>query len=287
MRVLLRFLIGLLFLILFIATLLLSAVKFKLLREEFWDVLLQKSSIYQEVVVQVQAQVASMRKQLNSELVKLPRAQRKQAEERLSFLAAMEKSSSSLTVDDVQRLIETNVRRLLTFLNTDQKELLLYLPLADYGINPKTFGPPFSLMSENTDIKVVAVLFGANPEATAKSAVAIQQGAHQLVQAWAVGMIVLVLLLAAFFALGKNLASKVHKTALLLLVSGLVTFTISSMLPPVISSAMANAANLPSFVAALIPAAVNALFAGGTTLGGILAVVGVVGAVLPLPSGKK
>ena len=286
MRGLVKSFFGIVFLMLFLLSLALSAVELKLLREDYWTKSLAKSGIYQELTGKLHQAVAATFKDFNSQagqqLSKLPPDKRREFEKNTAFITSLEKAGRNITADKIQNFAETNISRLLSFLNGQTTTLFVYVPLTELGVDSKSLQPPFSQLTAETDAKVFLGAFLKNPD----QAIAALHEAQRIVgiakTVWLGLLAATLLVLVGFWFLGQDMVGRLKGVSWLLLICGGVSAAMALGVRGLVTNLLANAANVPPYAVRLIPDLVNEFFSVGLIVGGVVAGAGLLGVLLLL-----
>lgn len=208
---------GVIFFFVFFVFLLTGALKFRLLSPTFWKTALDKGGVYQVMQDKVgdfrDQMEASVRKQAGGQAV--PKG--------VTDLLAI---PEQLTADRFRELVETNLDRLLGYLNDKDKELVLFLPVKEWKLPVAALGQPAlaQLTGQTTPEQVMAAAGLGQEQATAimKGLGQIKTIIGYLTVVWLGLLLVAVLMLVGHYFLGVGLADRISGTAWLLMISGFV-----------------------------------------------------------------
>lgn len=226
LRNLFRWLVGDLFLTLFLLFFLLMILRYRLLTANFWIGSLQNTGIYGQISLE---------------------AKKVAGDNPLGL-----QMTAGLTADFFKDLVETNLTRLESFLTGKETNLYLYAPVGKSGLPKQLFQkPPLSLLSEKTDLIVFLNTMSGNPEAGGqlwKTILLIKQIISYLPLAWLIGLLLSGLLFGLHFWLGKTLKDRLWGSGVLLAVSGVTIIAISKPIPGLISELLPSIKMIPPFL---------------------------------------
>ncbi len=289
----LRAALGVIFFFTFLLLLLTGAVKFRILSASFWKTALDGGGVYQ----QLQSQVGKFGEGAESDL-------RKQAAEAGASAKAVQTFMTSgpfaplfsldelLTESRFRELIETNIDRLLGYLNGKDKELILFLPVKEWNLPVAAFGQPaMARFTAQTPVEDVFQILGMKPD-QAKSSIdglgQVKTVLGYLIVVWIVLLLLVVGVGVGHYFLGGGLGDRVGGTAWLLMISGFVAKLIGMGADNVFGFVAANSKPpMDPTIAALGRSLVGQFFSFGATFGLIVGVIGLAGIVGGIYLGKK
>jgi len=250
----LRWIIGNLFFALFILFLLLTIVRFRLLKADFWIETLKNTEIYNQISLESKKSVGD--NPLAAQMVR------------------------GLTPDFFQDIVETNLTRLEGFVVGKDTNLFLYAPVNKSGLPKQIFQkPPLSQLSEKTNLIVFLNTMSGNPEAGNqlwKTALLIKQIISYLPMAWLAILSLSGLLLALHFLLGKTLKEKLRGSGVLLVVSGIVLISVVKSVPELVSGVLPSFNFIPPFLFPVIKTLLERAMEMGQKLGFWVTGIGVI-----------
>lgn len=213
LRIISRWLVGDVFLTLFLLFFLLTILRYRLLTANFWISSLENTGIYGQISLE---------------------AKKVAGDNPLGL-----QMTAGLTADFFKDLVETNFTRLEGFLVGKETNLYLYAPVGKSGLPKQLFQkPPLSLLSEKTDLIVLLNTLSGNPDSGNqlwKTVLLIKQIISYLPLAWFIALLLSGLLLVLHFWLGKTLKDRLWGSGVLLVISGITAIIIgklSSLLAP-------------------------------------------------------
>lgn len=222
MKRILRAAVGTLFFASLMLFLFVTALKFRVLNSDFWITALNKSGVYQ----QVSGELVKFREKMGVDVSKA-RRQGAPIPKEVDDLLAIDKTLSEARIKE---LLETNVKRIIAFVNKETEELTLFLPVKEWSLPVKAFGfVPFAEMTANTSLREVmnaitkVGLSKQTPEEVEKSVVDIKKLRNDLTAinlVWLGLLVVSLLLLAGHYFLGEGQVDRIGGTAWTVMLSG-------------------------------------------------------------------
>lgn len=276
---------GVIFFFVFLSFLLVGALKFRVLSPSFWKTALDKGVVYQQLQNQVEESLSqsreSVRKQGGS--AGMPKEMM-----RLLYL------DKELTADRFRELIETNLDRLLGYVNGKDKTLVLYLPVKEWDLPVASLGQPaLAKLTGQTPVEEALPLVGMKPEQIKATIEGLGQVKSVLgyLTVVSIGLLLLVVGLGAgHYFLGEGRADRIGGTAWLLLISGLVAKLIGVGAGNIFEMIASNSKPpMAPWMADLGRSLVSQFFNLGATLGLVTGIVGlgvVVAATFLFKQGK-
>ena len=251
-----RLIIGNLFFALFILFLLLTIVRFRLLKADFWIGTFRNTEIYNQISLESKKSAGD-----NSLATQMVRG---------------------LTPDFFQDVVETNLTRLEGFLVGKDTGLFLYAPVDKSGLPKQLFQkPPLSLLSEKTDLIVFLNKMSGNSESGDqlwKTVLLIKQIISYLPMAWLAVLSLSGLLLVLHFWLGKTFKGKLWGSGVLLAVSGGVLILAVKSVPELVSGVLPSFNFIPPFLFPVIKTLLERAMEMGQKLGFWVTGIGVIAA---------
>ena len=289
LRKLFRFFLSTLFIFIFLLFLGLTAVRFRLLNENYWNSALEQADIYAVLEGKFQDTISQMLTEMNSqELIQVRQAydsgqlteeERKEAGKLFTMIDAIESLEDTLGAKEIQNLIEQNISRIVGFLNGKTDKLALYVPLSELGLPPALLAnPPLSLMSSDTDVEIlISGLSSPDEAAKAVEQLAKIQGIVKLLPVVLIGLFVLsTLLLVGHHFLGIGKLKQIRGTGGLLFISGLSAVGIGIGAVQAFIFAMNNAEQeISPMLLSVLVNIVEGFFSLGRNVGILVTVVGV------------
>ncbi|MBI2326594.1 hypothetical protein HYU91_04390 [Candidatus Collierbacteria bacterium] len=271
---------GVVFFFVFLSFLLVGALKFRVLSPSFWKTALDKGGVYQQLQNQITESLSQSR-----ESVRQQGGPTGMSKEMLRLLYI----DKELTADRFRELIETNLDRLLGYVNGKSKELVLYLPVKEWDLPVVAFGQPaLAKLNAQTPVEDAFQIVGMKPEQTKP----IIEGLGQvktilgyLTLVWITLLLLTVGIGAGHYFLGVGLTDRIGGTAWLLLISGFVAKLIGVGAGSIFEMITANSKPpMALWMAELGRSLVGQFFNLGATLGLVtgIAGLGVVVAVIYL-----
>lgn len=266
----LRAALGVVFFFVFFSFLLVGAVKFRLLSPTFWKTALDKGGVYEQLQGQVEGVLSESR-----ESVRKQGGPAGMSEEMLRLLYL----DKELTADRFKELIETNVDRLFGYVNGKDKELVLYLPVAEWNLPVAVLGlPALAKLTAQTSVEEAVATFGLKPEQSKPILEGLGQVKTLLGYTTVVFVILLLLVVgigAGHYFLGAGLADRIGGTAWLLMISGFVAKLIGVGAGNIFEMIAANSKPpLEPWIAELGRSLVGQFFNLGATIGLVTGIVG-------------
>lgn len=256
-RIVFRWLVGDLFLTLFLLFFLLTILRYRLLTANFWIGSLENTGVYGQISLE---------------------AKKIAGDNPLGL-----QMTAGLTPDFFRDIVETNLPRLEGFLFGKETNLYLYAPVDKSGLPKQLFQkPPLSLLSEKTDLIVFLNTMSGNPEAGGqlwKSILLIKQIISYLPLAWLIGLLLSGLLLGLHFWLGKTFKDRLWGSGVLLAVSGVIIIIISKQVPGLVSELLPSMKMIPPFLFPVIKTVLENAMELGWKIGFWTAGIGSVTAV--------
>ncbi len=208
---------GVIFFFVFFVFLLITALKFRLLAPEFWKTALDKGGVY----VVLQDKMGELRGRAEASIKKEAggRAIPKGLIELLSI-------PEQLGEERLRELIETNLDRLLGYLKGREKDLVLFLPVAEWNLPVAALGQPALLrLTGQTPSEQAMAVMGMKQEQVAetmKGLGLVKTIVGYLPIVW-LGLLIMVLLtLAGHYFLGAGQIDRISGTAWLVMISGFI-----------------------------------------------------------------
>jgi hypothetical protein len=257
-RIIFRWLTGDLFFILFLLFSLLTIVRFRLLKADFWIGTFKDTQIYDQISLESKKAVGD--NPLAAQMVR------------------------GLTPDFFQDIVETNLTRLEGFFVGKDTSLFLYAPVNKSGLPKQMFQkPPLSQLSEKTDLAVFLNTISGSPEAgdeSWKTVVLIRQIISYLPLVWLVALLLSGLLLGLHFWLGKTLKNRLWGSGILLFISGVTIAITAKSVPALVSEILPSIKMIPLFLLPVIKTALEKAMEPDQKIGFWVAGVGAVAAVV-------
>ncbi len=205
MKYILRTAVGVVFAFFFLIFLFVNAVRFDLLSTKFWTSGFEKSGFYQGITAEVNKLQAQIDQKTGRGRVKLAEA---------------------INESRLRQVVETNVERLVDYLNGKTEELALSLPINEWGL-PKEIVAGFPKVSWSTQMEVGDVLTEMGYPAEQRQNILkvlsqVRSVSSGMTWIWLGLLLVTLLLLAVHYALGENKRDKIAGSGILLLGSGLL-----------------------------------------------------------------
>ncbi|OGC50849.1 hypothetical protein A2716_02335 [candidate division WWE3 bacterium RIFCSPHIGHO2_01_FULL_40_23] len=280
---------GIVFLFVFLLFLLVGAFKFRVLSSKLWKTSLEKGGVYQ----QLQDQITKMRTGLEDAIRKesggkdLPP---EVAKELAPFLSL----DKVLSADRFKELAETNIDRLFDYLNGKDKDLILYLPVAEWELPVQTFGQPaLAKLTAQTPAKDALPLLGIKPEQTKLTMDGLEQArtiVGYLTPAWVILLLLMVVMGLGHYFLGVGPAGRISGTAWLIMISGFTAALIGFSAGGIFEFMAANSQPpMPSWGIELGKSLVEQFFNFGAMVGlgaGIAGLVTIVAVMYFIKQGK-
>lgn len=268
---------GVIFFFVFLSFLLVGALKFRVLSPSFWKTALDKGGVYQQLQNQLEGSLAQSR-----ESVKQQGGPAGMSKEMLRLLYI----DKELTAERFRELIETNLDRLLGYINEKDKTLVLYLPVKEWDLPVGVLGQPaLAGLTGQTPIEEVLPLVGMKADQIKVTVEGLGQIKSVLgyLTVVLVGLLLLVLGIGVgHYFLGVGLVDRIGGTAWLLLISGLVAKLIGVGAGNIFELIATNSKPpMASWVADLGRSLVGQFFNLGATIGLVIGVLGL-GAVVTL-----
>lgn len=272
----LRTALGIIFLYVFLSFLLMGALKFRVLSPEFFKTALAKGDIYKQLHNQVTKLRIDLEKSLRKETG--GRALPPQVIRELAPLLSIDKT---LNEERFKDLIETNIDRLFSYLNSKNEKLILYLPVTEWKLPISAFGQPeLSKLTAQTPVEKALPAFGLKPEQVTSTIEVLSQVktfVGFVPTAWFILFALVLGIGIAHFFLGTGLADKIKGTAGLALTSGLTAALMGFGTGEALELVGANSnPPMPSWGLELGKALINGIFGYGATIGVIMATFGAV-----------
>lgn len=266
---------GVIFFFVFINFLLVSALKFRLLSPTFWKSSLDKGSVY----IVMQDKMGEFRVQMEESLKKEAKGRPVPKEIRNLLL-----TTEALTAERFKELVETNLDRILGYLNSKDQNLVLFLPVKEWKLPVASLGQSALSLTGQSSPEQVMKAMGYKPEESK----AILQGLEQskiifgyLPVVWLSLMLLTVLLLVGHFFLGVGLADRVSGTVWLMMISGFLAKIIGIGAKSFFEFFAANAnPPLPVWGVDLGRGLIEQFFNLGATVGLVVGAFGLTGVVM-------
>jgi hypothetical protein len=212
-----RYIVAILFQFSFAALLLLITIRFQILNPDFLISSLRSAGAYEQSVTLFKEYLGNtVKEELKAAgLDELPIEQRQLLENEIMEL------TSAIEADEVQDLVETNIYRFYSYMNSEAGDIVLYFPIQTWGLPELiTSQEPYSQLTENTTLDSVMGIESANDARTQLSQT---KEYIKLVRSfWFIPLILSVLLLIFNYLLSTS-PGKVKSSAWLLIVSGIYT----------------------------------------------------------------
>ena len=261
---------GVIFFFVFLSFLLVSALKFRVLSPNFWKTALDKGGVYQQLQNQIAGSLSQSR-----ESVRQQGGPTGMSKEMLRLLYI----DKELTADRFRELVETNLDRLLGYVNGKSKGLVLYLPVKEWDLPVATLGQPaLAKLTGQTPVEEVLPLLGMKPEQIKVTVEGLGQirsvlGYLTLVS---VGLLLLMVVIGVgHYFLGVGLTDRIGGTAWLLLISGFVAKLIGVGAGSIFEMIAANSKPpMAQWMAELGRSLVGQFFNLGATLGLVTGIAG-------------
>ncbi len=256
MKYILRTALGVVFTFFFLAFLLVSALRFELLSTKFWTKGVERSGMYQDLVLQVEKMQAGIDKQGGGLNIK-----------------------GIITEARLREVVEVNVERLVDFLNGKSKTLALSLPLNEWNVPREVLGglPKIPWGREIEISKALASLgFPAEQsQSLLKSIDQVQQVLSWLVWVWLGLLAVALVFLFVHYVLGDGKVDKVKGSGILLLGSGLIAALIGWGGGQIGSLVAQNSKDWPAWAKMIVSGLAAEFFSLGKMAGLVTAVIGI------------
>lgn len=248
---------GVIFFFVFLSFLLVGALKFRVLSPSFWKTALDKGVVYQQLQNQVEESLSQSRESVRQQ----------------GGAAGM------LTAERFRELIETNLDRLLDYINEKDKALVLYLPVKEWDLPVASLGQPaLASLTGQTPIEEVLPLVGMKADQIKVTVEGLGQIKSVLgyLTVVLVGLLLLVLGIGVgHYFLGVGLVDRIGGTAWLLLISGLVAKLIGVGAGNIFELIATNSKPpMASWMAELGRSLVSQFFNLGATLGLVTGIAG-------------
>ncbi len=274
---------GVVFFFVFLSFLLVGALKFRVLSPSFWKTALDKGGVYQQLQNQITESLSQSR-----ESVRQQGGPTGMSKEMLRLLYI----DKELTADRFRELIETNLDRLLGYVNGKSKELVLYLPVKEWDLPVATLGQPaLAKLTGQTPVEEVLPLLGMKPEQIKVTVEGLGQIRSVLgyLPIVLVGLLLLTLGIGAgHYFLGVGLTDRISGTAWLLLISGFVAKLIGVGAGSIFEMIAANSKPpMALWMAELGRSLVGQFFNLGATLGLVTGIIGLSVVVVATYLSKK
>ena len=247
-----------------------NALKFRVLSPTFWKTALDKGGVYQQLQNQIAVSLSQSRESVRKQggAAGMPKEML-----RLLYL------DKELTADRFRELIETNLDRLLGYVNGKSKELVLYLPVKEWDLPVAALGQPaLSKLTAQTPVEDVLPLLGMKPEQIKATIEGLGQVRSVLgyLTLISVGLLLLTLGIGAgHYFLGVGLVDRISGTAWLLLISGFVAKLIGVGAGNIFEMIAANSKPpMALWMAELGRSLVGQFFNLGATLGLVAGIAG-------------
>lgn len=251
-----RIAVGVLFTFFFLAFLLVSALRFNFLSAKFWTGSAEKSGIYQELgsgVAQIQKEID---KKAGPGKVQL---------------------KGVITEARLQEVVETNVGRLVEFLNGKTKSLLLFLPINEWNL-PQEVVTSLPKLPWSKEMALGETLIGLGFPAQQSGVILkglgqTQQALSYLIWVWLGLLVVVIALFVGHFLLGVG-KEKLKGSGVLLVMSGLLAAVIGWVGGKMGGLLVQGSAEWPVWAKTLVSGLFVEFFALGRTVGLVLVVAG-------------
>jgi len=217
MRSFLRFLISIFVVLGFFIFLLLTTIRFQILDTDFFTNNLDQEGVYKHSSRALRLTFKNLLREVYIKeegvvLEELTVGERSQIEKDIN------KISNVITEATLKDFLESNILKVLSFVNGEEEQLLLYLPIKKWGF-PDEFvnEEPMSFFSENTQIESILVSYGYDTGMLED----IKYYRSRVEPAWIVNLGIL-LVLITFHHLLETGENKISKTGLFLIKVGVL-----------------------------------------------------------------
>ena len=250
-----------------------TALKFRLLEPKFWKTALDKGGVYKQLQVQVEGSLSQSR-----ESVRKQGGTAGMSKEMMRLLYI----DKELTADRFKELIETNVDRLLGYVNGESKDLFLYLPVKEWNLPVAVLKQPaLERLTGRTSVPEVMAALGDK----AGQVKPIIDGLKQikdlvgvLTIVWIGLLVVVVGTLAGHYFLGVGPVDRIGGTAWLVMISGFLAKLVGVGAGRIFELIAVNSKPpLPTWGAELGRSLVGQFFDVGATIGLVVGIAGLVG----------
>lgn len=283
-----RVLVGLIFILVFIIFLFLTTINYRFLDPAFMVSILRDADTYEKIEVlvkrELQKQFIKEFEEEGVDFAGLPVNQQR------AYLTIVDETLSSITDENIQDLIETNIFRLFSFVKKERAELTLYIPLNEWGFPSVVIkNTPFGQYSEETELE--ALVESQEELQELNKRLSLIQGVVQGIgSVWIVSIFVLVILLVIHFMLSKK-PGKILPTSRLLVYTGVAILLLSGGAFYLASESVGKVQKLDEVVKLIAGAVIPQMVAGVVflwlTTGGILIAIGVVVTAISVIFTKK
>ena len=265
MKDILRHATGVIFLFFLLSFLFVSAVKFQVLRAGFWSESVRSSGIYNKV----DQSVALLQSQLNQ-----------------SGLGRQYQLDKSITSQRVQQTAEENIRRIVDYLDSKSAELVLYLPINEWGLPAQFINQTnFRNLTAQTKLSTALGSLGMKTDQVKQIEVSLAQIQKYLSLLTAVWLGLLAITVAIgwlYFRLGLGLA-RIKEIGFLLTLSGVATAVVGFGATILGGLMLRGSKGWPAWAQDLCVNLITQFFALGKNMGILLALAGIfiwVGAIV-------
>lgn len=284
----LRAALGVVFFFVFFIFLLVGALKFRVLSPTFWKTSLDKGGVYQ----QLQGQVTKMLADMKTSLIK-DNGGRALPPEAMKMLGPFLSIDKLLTAERFKELIETNIDRLFSYLDSNDKELILFLPVTEWKLPVQIFIPALAKLTAHTSLKDALPALGIKPEQVKSVMDQLDQIRillGYLPIAWIVLLLLVVGIGVAHYFLGVGLADRINGTAWLVMISGFAAALVGFSADKIFESiAVSSKPPLPTWGIELGKSFIGQFFNFGAMIGlvtGVIAIVTIIGVIYLIKQGK-
>ena len=261
---------GVIFFFVFFVFLLVGALKFRLLSPSFWKTALDKGGVY----LVLQDKMGELRTQMETSIRKEAGGQA--IPKGITDLLLIPEQLGS---DRLRELVETNLDRLLGYLEGKDKDLTLFLPVKEWKLPVAGLGMPAlsQLTGQTTPEQAMAAAGLGQEQVTTmtKGLTQIKMIVGYLTVVWLGLLLVVVLMLVGHYFLGVGLADRISGTAWLLMISGLVAKLIGIGAGNIFELIAVNSKPpMEPWIADLGRSLVGQFFNLGATIGLVVGIVG-------------
>lgn len=276
---------GMIFFFVFLLLLVVTALKFRLLEPKFWKTALDKGGVYKQIQDQIGGSLSQSR-----ESVRKQGGTAGMSKEMMRLLYI----DKELTADRFKELIETNVDRLLGYVNGGSKDLSLFLPVKEWNLPVAVLGQPaLAKLTAQTPVEDALMILGMKPDQTKPILERLGQVKTLLGYLTIVWIIILLLVVgigAGHYFLGVGPSDRIGGTAWLVMISGFLAKLIGVGAGRIFELIAVNSKPpLPAWGAELGRSLVGQFFDLGATIGlgvGIAGLAGVMAAIYLTKKGK-
>ncbi len=254
---------GVIFFFVFLLFLLVMAFKFRLLKPEFWKTALDKGEVYKQMQSQIEGSLSQSRGS-----VKKQGGTAGMSKEMIRLLYI----DKELTAGRFKELVETNVDRLLGYVNGESRDLFLYLPVKEWNLPVAILKQPaLERLTGRTSVPEIMAALG-DKSGQVKPIIdglkQIKDLVGVLTIVWAGLLAVIMGILAGHYFLGVGSADRIGGTAWLVMISGFVAKLIGVLAGRIFELiAVASKPPLPTWGTELGRSLVGQFFDLGATIG--------------------